>query len=111
MEITVGEIVLCKFYFSDLKAYKNRPVLIYKDNLPFNDFMAIAISSKIENLYDDEYVINNSLLKYGKLPKDSKIMLRKTFIVEKSLVIKSYGMLNDQTLQEIRKRFCLYHQC
>ena len=41
MEIKQADVVLCKFYFSDLKKSKNRPVLILKDNLPFNDFVAI----------------------------------------------------------------------
>ena len=38
-----GDIVLCNFYFSDAKRSKNRPVLVLKDNLPFDDFVAIPI--------------------------------------------------------------------
>ena len=34
MDINVGDILLCKFYFSDLQTSKNRPVLVFKDNLP-----------------------------------------------------------------------------
>ena len=48
MEIDQADIVLCEFYFSDLKQVKNRPVLVFKDNLPYDDFVAIPISSKIE---------------------------------------------------------------
>ncbi len=34
MEIKEGDVLLCEFYFSDLKKSKNRPVLVLKDNLP-----------------------------------------------------------------------------
>ena len=43
MEIKEGEVVLCKFYFSDLKKSKNRPVLVFKNNLPYDDFIAVHI--------------------------------------------------------------------
>lgn len=54
MEIKHLDIVLCEFYFSDLNKSKKRPVLVFKDNLPFDDFVAIPISSKIEKLQNDE---------------------------------------------------------
>jgi len=60
MEIKIADVVLCEFYFSDYKTTKKRPVLVFKDNLPFDDFVAIPISSQINNLYKDEYVIDNS---------------------------------------------------
>lgn len=43
MDIKHLDIVLCKFYFSDSKAYKNRPVLVFKDNLPYDDFVGLPI--------------------------------------------------------------------
>jgi len=36
MEINVADVVLCEFYFSDLKTSKKRPVLVLKDNLPYD---------------------------------------------------------------------------
>jgi len=47
MDINIADIVLCEFYFSDLKSSQKRPVLVFKNNLPYNDFVAIPISSKI----------------------------------------------------------------
>jgi mRNA interferase MazF len=41
MDINVADVVLCEFYFSDLKSSKKRPVLVFKSNLPYNDFVAI----------------------------------------------------------------------
>lgn len=50
MEIKHLDVVLCEFYFSDFNKSKKRPVLVFKDNLSFDDFVAIPISSKIEKL-------------------------------------------------------------
>ena len=111
MEIEEGQIVLCKFYFTDAKRYKNRPVLVFKDNLPFNDFIGIAISSQVEKMHEDEYIVENSMLSIGALPKVSKIMLRKTFVVEKSLLIKIYGSLDKQSFKALKHSFCNYHRC
>lgn len=57
MEVARGDIVLCRFFFSDLLTSKNRPVLVLKDNLPFNDFVAIPVSSRIQVLHKDEIEI------------------------------------------------------
>ena len=86
MEIKQADVLLCEFYFSDLKKSKNRPVLVLKDNLPFNDFVAIPISSKIEKLQEDEVLLCSSQFKNGKIPKDSKLMIRKPFVVSKDMV-------------------------
>lgn len=111
MDIKPLDIVLCKFYFSDLKSYKNRPVLIFKDNLPFNDFVCMAISSRCDTIYEDEMIVDNSKLLDGSLPKKSKIMIRKTFLIQKDIVIKKYATLKDEEFQKISKQFCDYYGC
>lgn len=58
MDVKHGEIVLCEFYFSNTQQAKKRPVLVYKDNLPFDDFIGIPISSKAIQ-YHDELAINS----------------------------------------------------
>ena len=111
MEIKEGEIVLCKFYFSDLKKSKNRPVLVFKDNLPYNDFIAIPISSKVDNIYSDEVLIYDDDFTDGKLPVVSKLILRKTFVVSKGSIIKKYGVLNKLAYKKYHDMFCLYFGC
>jgi len=37
MEVSQAEVVLCEFYFSDLEQNKLRPVVVLKNNLPFDD--------------------------------------------------------------------------
>ncbi|WXU00790.1 MAG: hypothetical protein Ctma_1522 [Catillopecten margaritatus gill symbiont] len=111
LNIEKFDIVLCKFYFTDLKSYKNRPVLILKDNLPFDDFLVIAISSKVNKLFDDEILIDNHAFKNGEIPKTSKVMLRKTFVIEKSMIVKKYGKLTDTAMDEIHESLCNFYQC
>lgn len=111
MEIKAADIVLCAFYFSDLKTSKNRPVLVFKDNLPFDDFVGIPISSQIIQLHTDEVLITPADFCDGLLPKSSKLMLRKPFIVSKKAVIKKYGTLSSSALNRYQQLFCQYFQC
>ncbi|MEY3789103.1 MAG: hypothetical protein RLZ75_3311 [Pseudomonadota bacterium] len=111
MEIKAADIVLCEFYFSDLKTSKNRPVLVFKDNLPFDDFVGIPISSQIIQLHADEALIESTDFSEGLLPKPSKLMLRKPFIVSKTVVIKKYGTLSSDSFNRYQHLFCDYFQC
>ena len=111
MDIKQFDIVLCKFYFSDIKKSKNRPVLVFKDNLPFDDFVAIPISSKIDKLYQDEVIISIDNLQEGTLPKTSKLMIRKTFVVSKQVVLKKYATLNRDAYKKYNQIFCNYFRC
>ena len=111
MEINQLDIVLCKFYFSDLKKSKNRPVLIFKDNLPHNDFIAIPISSKVTTIYDDEFILKNADFTDGSIPKTSKLMIRKTFVVSKDVILKKYGKLTKKSYEKYHHAFCNYFGC
>ena len=111
MELALADIVLCEFYFSDLKTSKKRPVLIFKDNLPYNDFIAIPISSKTDRLKSDEHIIDNDNLEHGSIPKKSKLMIRKTFVVSKDVILKKYGKLNKMSFDKYHLEFCKYFNC
>ena len=111
MEITQGDIVLCEFYFSDLKASKKRPVLVFKDNLPFNDFVAIPISSKIEKIQKYEMFLDNCQFESGSIPRKSKLMIRKTFVVSKQVILKKYGSLKRDAFENYHNKFCEYFTC
>jgi mRNA interferase MazF len=111
MDIIVGDILLCKFYFSDLQTSKNRPVLVFKDNLPFNDFVGLPVSSKTLKLQSDEIIITNKNLSDGVLPVESKVMIRKAFVISKNNPVKKYGSLNEECLIEVKRTFCKYFEC
>jgi len=103
-----SEVVLCEFYFSSLKKSKLRPVIVYKDNLPFDDFIGIPISSQIDNLKDDEFIITNSDFLDGEIPKDSKVIIRKPFAVSKGVIVKKYGTLDFKIFTKVQDKFCEY---
>jgi mRNA interferase MazF len=111
MDIKTADIVLCEFYFSDLKTTKNRPVLVLKDNLPFNDFVGLPISSQLDVLHEGEFEIDNSMFAYGGIPKKSKLIIRKPFVVSKTVVIKKYGSLNQNAFKAYHRLFCEYFFC
>ena len=111
MEITSLDIVLCEFYFSNLNQSKKRPVLVFKDNLPFDDFIAIPISSKIGNMTKYEILIELKNFENGSIPVKSKLILRKTFVVSKSAVIKKYGTVKEDFFKYTKKQFCKYFEC
>ena len=111
MEINVSDVVLCEFYFSDLRVSKKRPVLVFKDNLPYDDFVCIPISSQIRQLHPDEYTIEPTDFSEGGIPKISKLMLRKPFIISKAAVVKKYGSLNPLAFKRYQQLFCQYFHC
>ena len=111
MEIAQADIVLCEFYFSDLSQSKKRPVLVFKDNLPYSDFIAIPISSKIQTLHHDEMLLDNDNFLEGAIPAVSKLMIRKTFIVAKASIVKKYGKLNESSYIRYHQAFCNYFGC
>jgi len=111
MAIKEADVVLCEFYFSDLRRSKKRPVLVFKDNLPFDDFIAIPISSKIEKMQEDEVILSIEDFKEGTIPTMSKLMIRKTFVVSKSAVLKRYGSIIDESFNRYHEIFCSYFNC
>ena len=111
MDIKTADVVLCKFYFSDLKTTKNRPVLVLKNNLPFNDFVGLPISSQLDFLHDGEVEIDNSMFSYGGISKKSKLIFRKPFVVSNTVVIKKYGALNQANFEICQRLFCQYFGC
>ncbi len=111
MDVNQGELVLCEFYFSDLKKSKHRPVIVFRDNLPFDDFVGIPVSSKVGRLHADESLLQSHDLRSGTLPKISKVMVRKTFVISKSVIAKKYGALTPMRFQKLHSDFCEYFGC
>lgn len=104
-------VLLCEFYFSDLKTSKRRPVIVFKDNLPFDDFVGIPVSSQIAKLHDDEFILEPSEMGSGSLPKRSKIMVRKTFVISRTVIVKKYGQLSDARFERLHRDFCHFFGC
>lgn len=111
MEVNAGDVVQCAFYFSDTKTSKMRPVLVYKDNLPYDDFVGIPISGQTDKLNESEFIIDTDNFAEGGIIKASKIMPRKPFVISKNIVQKRYGKLDIATFARVHEVFCLYFGC
>ena len=111
MDLKSGDLLLCEFYFSDLRVSKRRPVIVFKDNLPFNDFVGIPISSQITRLHEDEFILEPTDMASGALPKRSKIMVRKTFVISRQVIVKKYGQLSAARFKQLHQDFCCFFDC
>ncbi len=47
----------------------------------------------------------------GGIPVDSKVMLRKTFVVSKEVITKQYGTLRPESFAKYHRAFCRYFEC
>ncbi|MFH1003965.1 MAG: type II toxin-antitoxin system PemK/MazF family toxin [Bacteroidota bacterium] len=103
-----GTIVLTKFPFTDLRAYKRRPaVVISKDNKSKTDFILAFITSVIpDNLSKTDLLLDLSHFdfKNSGLKKASLIKLDKIATINRSIITGELGYVSLGTLKEIDKR-------
>ncbi len=97
----VGDIYLAKIYFTDLSAYKIRPVLVIKE--VDEDCVCLQLTSQLKNI---GFVVSNDDLSEGELKKDSLVVVPKNFTLHKSILFKIIATLKESKLQEIYKLFC-----
>jgi len=99
------DLVWVKFPFSNLEESKIRPAIIISNN-SYNevkrDVLICAITS---NLYSEKYslIIDNKNLLGGDLKIKSKIRGDKILLINKKLIIKSFGKLNNETFDNLIK--------
>ena len=86
---------------------KIRPVLVIKE-LDKNDVMCLQLSTKFKN---GRIVITNEDLSEGWIKKDSVVVVPKNFTLNKSLLIKKIGKLDNQKFQIVFDKFCKETGC
>lgn len=102
-----GEIVIVPFPFSNLSSIKQRPVLILSKNEYNNnsdDVITCGITSNLKDI-PCSILIDNKNLEKGSLPKQSRIKIDKLFTIEKNIVKKKIGKLNNSTMNMVREEF------
>ena len=89
-----GEVVVIPFPFSDLSGSKRRPALVLAD-LPGDDLILCQITS--QNSPKDPFAIPLGApdFKNGSLPVASNIRPNRIFTADKSLVVRSAGVVAD----------------
>ena len=106
MNFKQKDIVLLPYPFSDLKRNKIRPgIIISKDefNISSNDYLMMPLTTVIKNEPYSINIIQNDLSS-GKLIRPSRIKIDKLFCVEKKIIIKKIGTLNDVIFDNLCKK-------
>jgi mRNA interferase MazF len=101
-----GSIVIVPFPFTNLRAVKQRPVLILSHAAYNNGSEDIITCGITSNLRDEAYsiIIDNKDLKEGNLPVKSKIKVDKLFTLEKSLVKKNIGKVKREVFIKVKEK-------
>ena len=102
-----GEIIIVPFPFSDLRSIKRRPVLVLSkklDNIASDDIITCGITSNVRES-KHSVLIENKNLERGKIPIQSRIKVDKLFTLDKKIIEKSVGKINEETFNKVKKEF------
>lgn len=106
-KFTVGEVVLVRFPFSNLKGAKVRPALVVAE-VEFDNLILCQITSK-QYTSRGAIKIDGDDFGLGGLPITSYVRPEKLFTAEPSIVQRAVGQLTadsrDQILDQIRQLF------
>lgn len=97
------DLVWVRLPFSNLEGSKVRPAVIVSNN-DYNrqsqDVVVCAVTSNLE-AKKHSIVISQENLAGGKLPITSRIRADKVMLVEKSLVVKPFAAIDNQTFDSL----------
>jgi mRNA interferase MazF len=98
-ELAVGDIVLVKFPFSDLKNQKQRPALIVA-SADFNDLIVCQITSKKFGASRTVTIAKQDLAA-GLLPVVSYVRPDKLFTLDRKLVLAKIATLDRNSTRKV----------
>ena len=87
----VNKIYLAKIYFTDLKSYKIRPILVIKELK--DDCICLQLTSQYK---ENGINLTNDNLIDGKLKKDSLVIVPKNFTLHKTVLNKYLCEINKK---------------
>jgi len=100
-----GDILLVPIPFTDLSSQKRRPVIVISNNSynqTTSDMVVVAMTSNpIEADYS--FTITSSDLENGTLNHPGKVRADKIYTISKSIVVKTFGRVKEETLKRIRQ--------
>jgi mRNA interferase MazF len=103
MTLKQKDIVLIPIPFTDLAAQKKRPAAIISSNT-YNtanaDIVVVALTSNLETR-DFTIMVSSADLTEGLLKATSMIRVDKIYTLDKSIVIKKIGSLNNSVFENI----------
>ncbi len=104
MSYKVGEVLLVKFPFTNLKKTKKRPVLVVKSENNFGDVVCFQITSN--ELQTNLLKIKDNDFKGALLPVESYIKYDKCFTINSEIVDKTLTKVNENLLEKLKILFC-----
>lgn len=100
-----GDILLVPIPFTDLSSQKRRPVIVISNNAynqTASDLVVVAMTSNpVETKYS--FTITSSDLAKGTLNHSGKVRVDKIYAISKSIVVKTFGRVNEKVMERIRK--------
>ncbi len=100
-----GEIVLVPVPFTDLPSTRRRPVIVVSNdqyNRAATDMVVVAMTSTPpQNPYS--FTITSADLASGTLNHPGTVRVDKIYNLSQRIVVKSFGKVNDVTMDGIRK--------
>jgi len=102
----VGDIYLAKIYFTNLREYKIRPVLVIKQL--GRDYICLQLTSQLKN---KKLTLGNTDVIKGKLNKESLVVVPKNFTLHESILFKYIATINKDKFNEITTEFCKQLDC
>lgn len=104
MSYTVGDIVLVRFPYTDLKKSKIRPVLVVKNANRFDDVVCFQITSKQHS--SAVIAITKQDFVDIDLKRNSFVRYDKCYTLHTDTLGKVIAKVNQDFLQEIKQLFC-----
>ena len=101
-----GDILLIPIPFTDLTSSKRRPVLVLSNddyNSKTDDIIVAAITSNLTSKDYSIFITNSDLLE-GNLKVDSCIRVDKIYTLAQNIVIKKFGEVNENVLNEVKNK-------
>lgn len=104
MSYSIGDIILVKFPFTNLKKSKKRPVLVIKNESENNDIICFQITSNDEQTH--LLKINNKNLIDSHLTLESYIKYDKCFTISTDIIDKKIAKIDTTLLEQLKSLFC-----
>lgn len=100
-----GDILLIPIPFTDLSSQKRRPVIIVSNNAYNRKSADIVVVAMTSNPAPSDYsfTITSSDLEKGTLNHPGKVRADKIYTLSKTIVVKTFGRVNEATLKKIQK--------
>jgi mRNA interferase MazF len=102
-----GDIVLVPVPFTDLSSQKRRPVIVISNdayNRSAQDVVVVAMTSN-PAVAAHSFRIRSTDLVEGALNRPGTVRADKIYTLAKSIIVKKFGKVSADVLDEIRRKF------